>query len=455
MRTRPPVTTLILFSLILTAQVAAAPPRSQESIEDAAPYRDLPRDPLLVLGIHAKDAAGKFRGLVDLYRRFASGPDKDRATKALAGVGRALASTFENEVLPCLGPEIVLAVDLPPLDEVASALQYPKGEALAAFLDRVGVVARPSDGERLDRALRSLISQWGGESRTEKGLTEAVVPLPRTTKADGSVSEPSALKIYYGMQDGRWALSLSASWVRAALGPRPAGQRLTDGEDFKTVFAHLDPRPVDLMYINLPKLRAYVTGSHVLQIVLQTTPEIRGFVDRYFTPETMSVGLGSTSIVLEDGVRTTHFGPSWMSGTAMSGGLVAAMALPSLLTSADEGRIRETMTDIEAISDACEGFSTDVQSYPGPTDGWVPVSKIAAYLEPIYIGQLPRTDAWHNPILYWSDGGSYRILSRGQDGVMDRDWTDNLQELAAVGLDGDIVIGDGRLLAYPHGVSED
>ncbi len=110
------------------------------------------------------------------------------------------------------------------------------------------------------------------------------------------------------------------------------------------------------------------------------------------------------------------------------------------------------MSDIEAIAEACEGFSTDSQNYPGPTNGWVPVSKIATYLEPIYIGRLPRTDAWNNPILYWSDGGSYRILSRGQDGVMDRDWTANLQILAAMGLDGDIVIGDGRLLSYPSGV---
>ena len=300
--------------------------------------------------------------------------------------------------------------------------------------------------------MHRVIAQWGGERREAGELTEALLPLPRTMQPDGSVSAPSVLKVYYGLQDGRWALSLSASWVTAALAPRPDGQRLTDGEDFKTVFAHLDPRPVDLTYVNLPKLRAYVTGSHVVRIVLQTTPEIREFVDRYFTPETMSVGLGSTSIILEDGVRTTHFGPPWMSGTAMSSGLVAAMALPSLLATADEGRTRQTKSDIEEIAEACEGFSTDSRSYPGPTDGWVPVSRIATYLEPVYIGRMPRTDAWHNPILYWSDGGSYRILSKGQDGVMDRDWTTNLQNLAAMGLDGDIVIGDGRLLSYPSGV---
>ena len=83
------------------------------------------------------------------------------------------------------------------------------------------------------------------------------------------------------------------------------------------------------------------------------------------------------------------------------------------------------------------------------------MSWAATFLEPVYIGRMPRTDAWHNPILYWSDGGSYRILSRGQDGVMDRDWTTNLQHLTAMGLGGDIVVGDGRLLSYPSGVRGD
>ena len=131
MRTRLPITTLILFSLILAPLVGAVPPRSQEGIEDAGLYRELPRDPLLVFGIHAKDAAGKFQALLDLYHRFASEPGKNRAKRAVAGVDKALASMFESEVLPYLGPEIVLAVDLPPIDEAVAALQYPKGQALA------------------------------------------------------------------------------------------------------------------------------------------------------------------------------------------------------------------------------------------------------------------------------------------------------------------------------------
>ena len=99
----------------------------------------------------------------------------------------------------------------------------------------------------------------------------------------------------------------------------------------------------------------------------------------------------------------------------------------------------------------CEGYWDDSRSYPGPTPGWVPVETIAAFLEPVYIAQLPLTDGWENPILYWSDGRSYRILSMGRDGRIDRDWTRTVEPLASIGHDADIVFGDGGLLAWPLG----
>ncbi len=440
-------TAIWMLVSLLPVWAAAAPPRiPKENVVGV--YRNLPRDPLLVLGIHATDAPGKFRDLLGLYDRFAAEPGP-------GPMNGPLVSIFESQVLPWIGPEVVLTLDLPPLDQAVQALLYSKGEALGAFLSRAGVVARVRDGEKLDRALHALVDEWGGKIHEEHGLTEVVLPLSAAPGADGSEPETSDLRAYYGLRGDLWALGFSPGWTRAALGPRPEGQRLADGEDFQKVFAHLDPQPLDLTYVNLPKLRAYIADSHVLRMVLQTTPEVREFVERYVTPETMSVGLGATSFVVEGGVRTTHFGPSWMSGTAMSTGLVAAMALPSLLVTGEEEGTRQTMLDIEAIAEACEGFSTDASSYPGPTEGWVPVSKIATYLEPIYIASLPRTDAWQNPILYWSDGSSYRILSRGRDGLMDRDWTGKLHAYSVMGLDGDIVIGDGRLLSRPAGAVAD
>ena len=107
-----------------------------------------------------------------------------------------------------------------------------------------------------------------------------------------------------------------------------------------------------------------------------------------------------------------------------------------------------TVERIETIAEACEGFSTDTHTYP-PTQGWVPVERIAFYLEPVYVASLPRVDAYDNPILYWSDGSSYRIISTGRDGQMDRDWSALSEPTASGDPEGDIVFGDGQFLVVP------
>jgi hypothetical protein len=414
-------------------------------------HENLPRDPLIAAGLWIEDPATDFRGLFDAIERFSPRSARVGEEAALHAMTPELAETLYVELLPSIGPEIALAIDFPPIDEAVSILHFSQGDALATFLGRTGLLARVKDADGLDRALRRLIVQAGGEVADTEGLTAATLPFG-IVSADGSTPTASELQVFYAVREDRGALGFSQDWVRSALEPRAKGERLTDGRDFKKVFARLDSRPSDLTYVNLPKLREYVTGSQVVQMVLQSNAEFREFVNRFFTSETMSVGMGSTSVRLEDGVRTVHFGPPWMSGAAVSSGFTAALALPNLLAAIDRGKTRRTVSDIQAIAQACEGFSSDARNYPGPTDGWVPVERIATFLEPVYIGQLPRTDGWENPILYWSDGGSYRILSTGRDGRIDRDWTGKIDPVASAGRDADIVFGDGRLLAWPSGI---
>ena len=57
--------------------------------------------------------------------------------------------------------------------------------------------------------------------------------------------------------------------------------------------------------------------------------------------------------------------------------------------------------------------------YPGPTDGLVPVSSLGNQLTGFVRSRGGAVrDAWNNPLLYWSDGRDYLIVSLGSDRVL-------------------------------------
>jgi len=57
--------------------------------------------------------------------------------------------------------------------------------------------------------------------------------------------------------------------------------------------------------------------------------------------------------------------------------------------------------------------------YPGPTDGLVPVASLGSQLTSrLRSNGGAVRDAWNNPLLYWSDGRDYLILSLGSDRMM-------------------------------------
>lgn len=84
---------------------------------------------------------------------------------------------------------------------------------------------------------------------------------------------------------------------------------------------------------------------------------------------------------------------------------------------------RTTMTDMRAIGTACEQYAIDNNFYPNFAATLIPVFDLAPHLTPVYIRNLPQTDAWIQPYLYWSNGATYLIISnteqapqRGREG---------------------------------------
>jgi len=77
-------------------------------------------------------------------------------------------------------------------------------------------------------------------------------------------------------------------------------------------------------------------------------------------------------------------------------------------------RVVAAAVDIEKVSGP----------YPGPTTGLVPIASVLD--RPLIVQRRLRgslRDAWGRPILYWSDGTSYMVVSLGADGQPQFDYT--------------------------------
>ena len=172
---RLPGIVLLVLSLVLAPPIAARSAAEKKGGPSLQLHKNLPKDPLLVLGMWLDESRGDIGGMIDALDRFMPG-DRSKATP-LAGVDRELAEMLRIDLLPLVGPEVVLSVDFPPIDEAVAALQFSQREAMATFLARVGLVARVRDTARFDRKFQRLIVAAGGEIVDTGGMVEAALPV--------------------------------------------------------------------------------------------------------------------------------------------------------------------------------------------------------------------------------------------------------------------------------------
>jgi type II secretory pathway pseudopilin PulG len=136
-------------------------------------------------------------------------------------------------------------------------------------------------------------------------------------------------------------------------------------------------------------------------------------------------------------------------------GILAAIAIPNLLTAMQRSKQKRTMADIRSIAVANEAYATDKNEYPKAET----VGGLESALSPTYIGVIPKTDGWTRDMKYecWNESGgtvctSYAIGSAGKDGVFEHA---SLREYegggATTNFDSDIVFINGSFVQYPQG----
>ena len=135
-------------------------------------------------------------------------------------------------------------------------------------------------------------------------------------------------------------------------------------------------------------------------------------------------------------------------------GILAAIAIPNLLTAMQRSKQKRTMADMRQIGLVWEERAADVNSYAAAGFTW-PVAtaggidSLEAKLEPTYIKTLPLTDGWGTK--YATGVGCndqcYSIESYGKNQSDDGDPTGPTTKF-----DCDIVYASGIFVQYPEGV---
>ena len=140
-------------------------------------------------------------------------------------------------------------------------------------------------------------------------------------------------------------------------------------------------------------------------------------------------------------------------------GILAAIAIPNLLTAMQRSRQKRTMADMRSLATAWEARATDINEYtvagssvtwPATSAGFIG-SKVAAALQPTYIKQTPIKDGWGTEFAggVSGDGQAYSIESYGKDKANDSgtDAGGPTQKF-----DRDIIFSNGSFVQYPDGV---
>jgi general secretion pathway protein G len=137
-------------------------------------------------------------------------------------------------------------------------------------------------------------------------------------------------------------------------------------------------------------------------------------------------------------------------------GILAAIAIPNLLSAVQRGKQKRTMADMRTLATAIEAYAVDNNNYvagtcaPGlfTTYGSAVNDSSFTALTPTYIAAAPKKDGWGNPYLYNSPApqDKYNIVSYGRDnaaGAINCGTTTNFND--------DIIYSNGTFLQWPEG----
>lgn len=137
-------------------------------------------------------------------------------------------------------------------------------------------------------------------------------------------------------------------------------------------------------------------------------------------------------------------------------GILAAIAIPNLLTAMQRSKQKRAMADMRSIATAWEARATDTNNYT--SSGYtalgnaLTVANMTTLLSPTYIRTFPQKDAWNTAWAFTTNSSSnaqqYQVISYGKNQAADLSTPDG----PTTNFDCDIVYSNGQFIVYPEGV---
>ncbi len=138
-------------------------------------------------------------------------------------------------------------------------------------------------------------------------------------------------------------------------------------------------------------------------------------------------------------------------------GILAAIAIPNLLTAMQRTRQKRTMADMRSIATAWESRATDVNTYNAAGMTWpaatVSVTSLTTMLTPTYVKKIPIYDGWNVEFMVSDNNpNSYSVKSYGADKAENTTVTSAAAGITTSNFDCDIILSQGQFVQYPEGV---
>jgi general secretion pathway protein G len=125
-------------------------------------------------------------------------------------------------------------------------------------------------------------------------------------------------------------------------------------------------------------------------------------------------------------------------------GIIAAIAIPNLMSAISRGRQKRTMSDMRTIAVAIEAYAVDFSFYPQAAN----MDDLKRYIDGPYARHAPSSDGWAGGFNLTCTSFSYTIISYGRDRVPSAITHGRKTD----DFDCDIAFSNGSFSQWPEGI---